>query len=130
MFPIAIVAGVIGAVVSGAQGASWLSDHIGSTKNTASAGGKSEPTSQTDAKSSPSFEAALAAQVTGQSVPTSTSTPVTSTQSSVPVSPLGTSYDTLARTTAGIAAYSQVGEHRNGHTKQSTGTDDTPVTRS
>ena len=129
MFPIAIVAGVIGAVVSGAQGVSWLSDHIGSTKNTASVGGKSEPTSQTDAKSSPSFEAALAAQVTGQSVPTST--PVTPTQSSVPVSQLGTSYDTLARTNAGIAAYSQVGEHRNGHTKQSTGTsDDNPVTRS
>ena len=129
MFPIAIVAGVIGAVVSGAQGASWLSDHIGSTKNTASAGGKSEPTSQTDAKSTSPFEAALAAQVTGQSVPTST--PVTSTQSSLPVPPLGTSYDTLARTTAGIAAYSQVGEHRNGHTKQSTGTsDDNPVTRS
>ena len=129
MFPIAIVAGVIGAVVSGAQGASWLSDHIGSTKNTASVGGKSEPTSQTDAKSSPSFEAALAAQVTGQSVPTST--PVTSTQSSLPVPPLRTSYDTLARTTAGIAAYSQVGEHRNGHAKQSTGTsDDSPVTRS
>ena len=128
MFPIAIVAGVIGAVVSGAQGASWLSDHIGSTKNTASAGGKSEPTSQTDAKSTSPFEAALAAQVTGQSVPTST--PVTSTQSSLPVPPLRTSYDTLARTTAGIAAYSQVGEHRNGHTKQSTGTDDTPVTRS
>ena len=129
MFPIAIVAGVIGAVVSGAQGASWLSDHIGSTKNTASAGGKSEPTSQTDAKSASPFEAALAAQVTGQSVPTST--PVTSTQSSLPVPPLRTSYDTLARTTAGIAAYSQVGEHRNGHTKQSTGTsDDNPVTRS
>ena len=129
MFPIAIVAGVIGAVVSGAQGASWVSDHLTSSKASASAGGKSEPASQTDAKSSPSFEAALAAQVTGQSVPTST--PVTSTQSSVPVSPLGTNYDTLARATAGIAAYGQVGEHRNGHTKQSTGTsDDNPVTRS
>jgi hypothetical protein len=128
MFPIAIVAGVIGAVVSGAQGVSWLSDHIGSTKNTASAGGKAEPTSQTDTKA-PSFDAALAAQVAGQSVPTST--PVTPTQSSVPVSQLGTSYDTLARTNAGIAAYSQVGEHRNGHAKQSTGTsDDSPVTRS
>ena len=127
MFPIAIIAGVIGAVVSGAQGASWVSDHLDSSK-AASAGGKAEATPQADAKA-PSFDAALAAQVTGQSVPAST--PVTSTQSSVPVSQLGTSYDTLARTNAGIAAYSHIGEHRNSQAKQSTGTsDDSPVTRS
>jgi hypothetical protein len=129
MFPIAIIAGVIGAVVSGAQGASWVSDHVGSSKDTASVGGKSETTSQTDAKSSSPFEAALAAQVTGQSVPASKA--VTPTQSSVPVSQLGTDYDTLERTKAGITAYSQVGEHRNSHAKQSTGTSDAgSVTRS
>lgn len=129
MFPIAIIAGVIGAVVSGAQGASWVSDHLDSSKAAASAGGKSETTSQTDAKSSPRFEAALAAQVAGQSVPASKA--VTSTQSSVPVSQIGTDYDTLERTKAGIAAYSQVGEHRNSHAKQSTANSDAgSVTRS
>ncbi|HME24075.1 MAG TPA: hypothetical protein VKI44_22545 [Acetobacteraceae bacterium] len=128
MFPIAIIAGVIGAVVSGVQGASWVSDHLDSSKAAASAGGKAEAKPQADAKA-PSFDAALAAQVTGQSVPAST--PVTSTQSSVPVSQLGTDYDTLARTKAGILAYSHVGEHRNSQAKQSTGTsDDSPVTRS
>jgi hypothetical protein len=129
MFPIAIIAGVIGAVVSGAQGASWLSDHLDASKETASVGGKSETASQTVAKSSSPFEAALTAQVTGQSVPASTA--VRSTQSGVPVSQLGTDYDTLERTKAGIVAYSQVGEHRNSHAKESTGSSDaSSVTRS
>jgi hypothetical protein len=129
MFPIAIIAGVIGAVVSGAQGASWLSDHLDSSTASASAGGKSDATAQTSAKPASPFEAALAAQVTGQSVPASTA--VTATKSGVPVSQLGTDYDTLERTKAGIAAYSQVGEHRNSHAKQSTATADAgSVTRS
>ena len=42
MFPIAIIAGVIGAVVSTAQGASWVSNHLDSSKAAASAGGKGE----------------------------------------------------------------------------------------
>ena len=121
MFPIAIVAGVIGAVVSGAQGASWLSDHIGSTKNTASVGGKSEPTSQTDAKSSPSFEAALAAQVTGQSVPSSASATTATPASAHVAQQFGTDYDALERAKAGISAYSRVGEHHSS---------DSPVTGS
>ena len=74
MFPIAIIAGVIGAVVSTAAGCvlgvgpPWI------VEGASSAGGKADAKSQADAKPSPSFEAALAAQVTGQSVPASTAT--------------------------------------------------------
>ena len=50
MFPIAIIAGVIGAVVSGGQGASWLSKRADSANGAGSAGGKCEAQPLTDAK--------------------------------------------------------------------------------
>jgi hypothetical protein len=128
MFPLVAIGGVIGAVFSIAKGASWLSDQLDSSKAPASVGGKGAAKPAADAKSPSQFEAALEAQVTGQTVPASAaSTAVTSTQSSVPVSQLGTSYDTLARTKAGLGAYGHVGEHRSSHTKHST---DNSVTRS
>lgn len=77
-------------------------------------GGKGEAKSQTDAKLSPSFEAALAAQVTGQSVPTTSSSTATPAASSLTsVQQYGTNYDALERTQAGIAAYSRAGEHHD-----------------
>ncbi len=130
MFPIAIVAGVIGALVSTAQGASWLSDHVDSSKSAASAGGKAEAKPETDARTSSSFEAALAAQVTGQSMPanntvTPSSSNVTNAQQHA------TGYDTLERTKAGIEAYSHIAEKRVGHAQASQGkADDSPITRS
>lgn len=125
MFPLAIIAGAIGAVVSVAQGASWVQDHVASSGNASSVGGKSDTQSQSSANASSSFEATLAAQVTGQSVPTSASatTNAASSASSV-LTQTTTAYDTLERTKAGIAAYSQHGEHRSG------GATDSPVTRS
>jgi hypothetical protein len=115
MFPIAIVAGVIGAVVSTAQGASWVSDHIGSSSDTASAGGKTGATSATSTASSlsPSFEAALAAQVTGQSVPSNASATTATPASAHVAQQFGTDYDALERAKAGISAYSRVGEHHS-----------------
>jgi hypothetical protein len=65
MFPLAIIAGVVGAVASAAKGASWLSDQLDSTKGSASAGGKTEAKPATTAKAS-QFEAALAAQARPQ----------------------------------------------------------------
>jgi hypothetical protein len=126
MFPIAIVAGVIGAVVSTAQGASWIQDHLGSSGDASSVGGKSDAKSPSSAGTSPSFEAALAAQVTGQSVPTSTTTGTTGTAVAATVASVhqATAYDTLERTKAGIATYGHVGEHRNGHAKSSNGATD------
>jgi hypothetical protein len=131
MFPIAIVAGVIGAAVSSAQGASWLQDHLGASGDASSVGSKSDAKPQgASAGVSPSFQAALAAQVTGQSVPT-TAASTAPTGSSVASIPQTTSYDMLARTKAGIAAYSQSGEHHNGHAKTSDSTaDDRLITQS
>ena len=115
MFPIAIIAGVIGAVVSGAQGASWLSKQVDSTNGAASVGGKGEAQPQTDAKAAP-FAAALAGQVAGQSVPASPA--VAPVSSSMLPSQYGTDYDALARMKAGFVAYNHIGEHRGNHTKQ------------
>ncbi len=119
MFPIAIIAGVIGAAVSVAQGASWVQDHVGSSGDSTSVGGKSDAKAQTSAGLSPSFEAALAAQVTGQSVPASTTGSATS--ASTAAVHQATGYDTLERTKAGLAAYSHLGEHRNTHDNPVTG---------
>ena len=134
MLPILVVGGVIGAVVSAIQGASWISDQVGPS-NAASAGGKSAPKSSAEAKTSP-FETALAAQAAGQTLPT---TPATMTQAIAPTAAPalanvavpaiastaaaasllpathGTDYDALARMKAGITAYSHVGEHRANH---------------
>jgi hypothetical protein len=130
MFPIAIIAGVIGAVVSTAQGASWASDHLGSAK-AAAAGGKVAATSQPDAKTSASFEAALTAQVTGQSVPASTATTSTAASSVTSTQQYGTDYDSLARTNAGITAYGRAGEHQTGTAKPTSDTtSNNPVTKS
>jgi hypothetical protein len=95
MLPILVVGGVIGAVVSALQGASWISDQLGPS-NAASAGGKGAPKSSAEAKTSP-FETALAAAA-----------------SLLPATH-GTDYNALARMKAGITAYSHVGEHRANH---------------
>lgn len=124
MFPIAIIAGIIGAVVSGAQGASWVSNHVDGSTGAASAGGKGEAKPQTDAKA-PSFDAALAAQVAGQSVPASPAT-VAAAPSQLPLAQHATTYDTLARTQAGIMAYSHVGEHRGSHARPKPNGGDNP----
>ena len=127
MFPIAIVAGVIGAVVSTAEGATWASQHLGSS-NSSSVGSKTATSGESDAKSS--FEATLAAQVTGQSVPTGT-TSTSATTSTVAATQQLTGYDTLARTQAGIAAYGQVGEHHNSQTgSKSDASDVSPLVKS
>jgi hypothetical protein len=134
MFPLIAIAGAISAVASVAKGASWLSAHVGSSK-TASAGGNAEVKSQTSAKASP-FEAMLAAQAAGQTLPgnaAGASLAKGATQSAM-VPPIhGTDYDTLARMKAGMAAYSHIGE-RHGNHAGAAGTsgsdDDKPVTRS
>jgi hypothetical protein len=109
-----VVGGIIGAVVSAIQGGSWLSDKIDAA-HAASAGGKSGATSQTAANTSP-FEAALAAQAAGQSLPSTTGglAAISSPTLSAAIVPAthGTDYDSLARMKAGIMAYSHIGEHR------------------
>src|SRR5262245_34857426 len=105
MFPLLAIGGVIGAVVSVAKGASWLSDQLDATKNAASAGGKSETKPATDAKAT-SFEATLAAQVAGQKAPIGAAVPA-----GAPISARGTDHDALARMNAGILAYGQIGRH-------------------
>jgi hypothetical protein len=127
MFPIAIVAGVIGAAVSVAQGASWVQNHVGPSGSASSVGGKSDATSQTSGSTSASFDAVLAAQAAGQSVPTSTtSTPVSTSSALTTQAHQLTSYDTLERTKAGVAAYSHAGQHRNSEKASESGS----VTRS
>jgi hypothetical protein len=109
-----VVGGIIGAVVSAIQGASWISDQVGPS-NATSAGGKAAPKSSADAKASP-FEAALAAQIAGQTVPASANPVVAASTPalSAVMPPLthGTDYDALARMKAGVVAYSHIGEHR------------------
>jgi hypothetical protein len=124
MFPLLAIGGVIGAVMSAAKGASWLSDQLDATKNAASAGGKSEARPATDAKAA-SFESALAAQVAGQTMPASAPSPSTQV-TSVTAAQHGTDYDALGRMKAGIFAYSHVGEH-HGHQKSAPQGSDAPI---
>ncbi len=110
MFPLVAIGGVIGAVMSVAKGASWLSDQI-SDKGAASAGGKTAPTKLTEAQAS-SFAATLAAQTAGQSMPTSTANPAPAMMASVQAT--GPDENAAARAKAGVLAYSHIGEH-HGH---------------
>jgi hypothetical protein len=134
MFPLIAIAGAISAVASVAKGASWLSAHVGASK-TASAGGNAEVKPRASGKASP-FEAVLAAQAAGQTLPgNATGSPAAkSAAPSAMVSPIhGTDYDTLARMQAGMAAYSRIGDHHGNHAGAagSTGSeDDKPITRS
>ncbi|HET7883400.1 MAG TPA: hypothetical protein VFL55_21115 [Acetobacteraceae bacterium] len=124
MFPLLAIGGVIGAVVSAAKGASWLADQLDPTKNAASAGGKSETKPATDAKAT-SFEATLAAQVAGQTVPASAPSPAAQV-ANVTAAQHGTDYDALGRMKAGMFAYSHVGEH-HGHQKSAPQGSDAPT---
>ena len=110
MFPLVAIGGVIGAVMSVAKGASWLSDQI-SDKAAASAGGKTSSASLTEAQAS-SFAATLAAQTAGQSVPLSTANPAPSVLASMQAA--GPDENAAARAKAGVLAYSHIGQH-HGH---------------
>ena len=121
MLPLIAIGGVIGAVMSVAKGASWLSDQLGSTQAAAaSAGSKATPPPATASKSQ--FDAALSAQVAGHAVPVRPSTPTAAVLP--PQQQHGPDYDTLARLRAGVAAYSHVGEHRGNHPKSPPGAGD------
>ena len=128
MLPLLAVGGVIGAVMSIAKGASWLSDQFDSATSSASAGGKADAV-PTDAKAS-SFETTLAAQAAGQAVPPGVSDVASTTMTGPVASPTmmpalhGTDYEALARMRAGLFAYS----HQNQN--QSDKKDDNPVTGS
>jgi len=111
MFPIAIVGGIIGAIVSGAKGAEWLTDKLDSAQGTGSAGGKAVPTALTQAQAA-SFAAALAAQTAGQTLPPSV--PVATPPAAIQQSN-GTDFAMLDRLKAGTIAYSHVGEHHGTH---------------
>ena len=110
MFPLVAIGGVIGAVMSVAKGASWLSDQI-SDKGAASAGGKTSSASLTEAQAS-SFAATLAAQTAGQSVPVSAANPAPAMMASVQAT--GVDENAAARAKAGVLAYSHIGQH-HGH---------------
>ncbi len=119
MLPLLIGAiGAIGAVVSAIKGGTWVADQIGSAAAGASVGGKGAVTAQATAAANP-FEAALAAQGAGQTLPAAAG--VTALASSVApaaasILPTHSSeYDVLARTNAGIVAYNHVGEHHGNH---------------
>jgi hypothetical protein len=110
MFPLIAIGGVIGAVMSVAKGASWVSDQISDT-GAASAGGKTGPTKLTEAQAS-AFAATLAAQSAGQTMPMSTANPAPATMASVQAA--GPDENAAARAKAGVLAYSHIGEH-HGH---------------
>ena len=115
MLPLVAIGGVIGAIVSVAKGASWLSDQISGSDKSASAGGKGGLTPLTEAQKS-SFAATLAAQGAGQGVPSSTLATAAPAPAPAMIPQLhATGYDTLARLQAGTAAYSQIGQHTNQH---------------
>jgi hypothetical protein len=122
MFPLIAIAGVISAVASVAKGTVWLSDKLGATDGSASPGAKTAAKPQTAARTSP-FEAALAAQSAGQTLPAGGNgtvaagapTAAATVPSTVPAT-RGTDYDSLARIRAGVAAYGHIGEHRGNHT--------------
>jgi hypothetical protein len=110
MFPLVAIGGAIGAVMSIAKGASWLSDQI-SDKGAASAGGKAGPKPLTEAQAS-AFAATLAAQTAGQTVPASPASPPPAVSAMPQVT--GPDENAAARAKAGVLAYSHIGEH-HGH---------------
>ncbi|MGC1413517.1 MAG: hypothetical protein WA864_31755 [Acetobacteraceae bacterium] len=116
MLPLLAIGGVIGALMSTAKGASWLSGQLDPTKGAASASGKAAATPATAARMS-QFAATLAAQAAGQNVPASAQA-----AASVPVQQHISAYDTTARIKAGLVAYGQIGEHRTHHSRPLDGT--------
>lgn len=130
MFPFVAIGGAISAVVSVVKGASWLSDQISGSKDSASAGGKAGPKPLSDAQAK-SFAATLAAQTAGQSVPRSADV----NTNAAPVVPYldSTDYGVQDRVKAGAVAYSHIGEHhgqRAGAVKQPAPNDTTTVAQS
>jgi hypothetical protein len=128
MLPLIAIGGAISAVASVIKGVSWVADQLGSSKAATAAADK--------AKIAP-FEAALAAQAAGQTVPGSGGTAALPANTPAPIGIVptthGTDYDTLARMQAGFAAYNHIGEHRANHAgaDNKTATNDVkPVTRS
>lgn len=111
MFPIAIVGGIIGAVVSVAKAADWLSDKLDSAKGAGSVGGKPGPTKLTEAQAS-AFATTLAAQTAGQGLPPSL--PVSTAPTAIPQLN-GTDHAMLDRMKAGLMAYDHVGERHGNH---------------
>jgi hypothetical protein len=115
MLPLIAIGGVIGAIVSAAKGASWLSDQVNGSTKSASAGGKGGLTPLTEAQTS-SFAATLAAQGAGQGVPSSALATAAPAPAPTMIPQLhATGYDTLARLQAGTVAYSQIGQHNSHH---------------
>ncbi|HEY7579127.1 MAG TPA: hypothetical protein VH855_16170 [Acetobacteraceae bacterium] len=110
MFPLVAIGGAIGAVMSIAKGASWLTDQI-SDKGAASAGGKAGPKALTEAQAS-AFAATLAAQTAGQTMPASPASPASAAAVTQQVT--GPDENTAARAKAGVLAYSHIGAH-HGH---------------
>jgi hypothetical protein len=106
MLPFIAIGGAISAAATVIKGASWLADKLGSSKAATSAAYK--------ARIAP-FEAALAAQAAGQTVPVSgtAATRAESPAASAMILPPshGTDYDALARMNAGMLAYNRIGEH-------------------
>jgi hypothetical protein len=130
MLPLMIIGGVIGAVMSVAKGASWVSDQVNASKTAASAGGKDSAASATDAKSA-SFDQTLAAQAAGQSVPPAVAPSVPTVVAPTPIPHMQpTDYDSVARTKAGIEAYSQVGERHHNHNNGAGAISDTAAKQS
>jgi hypothetical protein len=115
MLPLIAIGGVVGAVMSIAKGASWVSDQV-SGKGAASAGGKGGPTPLTEAQAS-SFAATLAAQTAGQSLPASPASPVASTaitsQLTGASQVTGPDHNLAMRAKAGLLAYNHIGEHHS-----------------
>jgi hypothetical protein len=132
MFPIIAVAGAISAAASVIKGAAWLADQFDSTK-AAAADGKTVAKPRTEAKVSP-FEAALAAQAAGQSVPGrgADAAPAKNSTPFVMARPAnGIDYDSLARMQAGLAAYGHVGDRHGQDPREPSGRgEDAPITRS
>jgi hypothetical protein len=133
MFPLIAIGGAISAVASVIKGASWVSDKL-SSSGSAATSGKDAARPESAAKASP-FEAALAAQGAGQTLPGSGTRPAAATSAAqattVPPSHV-TDYDTVARMKAGMAAYTHIGERHGNHAGAAIppGTDeDKPITR-
>ena len=114
MFPLMVIGGVIGAMMSIGKGASWVSDQLHSATSSGSAGGKDAPAAATNAKAG-SFDAALAAQTAGPSVPAVAVASATAPAPMLVPHAHAGDYDQLARMKAGVEAYNTIGEHHRNH---------------
>ncbi len=128
MFPILAIASAVSATAAVIKGAVWLADQLSSDGKAGQIADKGAPKPGDAAVSGP-FQAALSAQMAGQTMPGAPTVPPVSLAPSSPGAPVSAEAtvatlqlskdDVRARVQAGMTAYGLVGDRQPDHRGQS-----------